>query len=129
MGLIKRNVSEICNSYLIKFITAYFGDVWKLPVLLQEASCSNTLALSRWHGEKTALEGELSTDQNQKSLYEQRGRTQLTQGLQEFQRNNQSLDRERIGRCVTSHPANQASPIWKLFSIVGLECAFVLGLH
>lgn len=34
----------------------------KLAVFLQEASCSNTLVLARYHGEKTALEGELSTE-------------------------------------------------------------------
>lgn len=66
MGLIKRNVSEICNSFLIKFITAYFEmRNWQGFRVITEANLFQHLVV-RKHGEITALEGELSTALTQK---------------------------------------------------------------
>lgn len=107
----KKCIRKICNDYLIIFITAYFGDVRKLAVLLQEVTCSNTLALSCYHGEKTGLEVKAvdrpaCENVGGKSLRNARVRNS---SFTEDQRSDQSLDRERIGRRVTSRPANQPS--------------------
>lgn len=125
----KKCIREICNNYLIKFITAYFGDVRKLAVLLQEVTCSNTLALACYRGEKTALEGK-AVDRADSKAFECRGNMHentpcsrkarvRNSSYTGDQRSNQSLDGERTERRVTSRPANQPSLVWKLLSVVG----------